>query len=83
MESLALIASLIVIFIYLLGVIAFIASWLNNTLSKLITNVFGVLSIFSGAWLWLTLSEGNGFFLGITPISLGAFGILNNRRRAK
>lgn len=81
MESLAKAAALIVLFIYGSGLIAFITSWLRTSIAKVITNVLGIFSMVSGCWLWYTLRDGNGFFLGLIPISLGLFAIWNYRRR--
>ena len=83
MESLALVVTVIVLFIYGSGIAAFTASWFKSSKAKLITSFFGAISIISGGWLWLSLSDGNGFFVGIIPISLGVFAILNYRRRNK
>jgi hypothetical protein len=83
MESLALVVTIMVLFIYGSGLAAFTASWFKGSKAKLVTNVFGTISIISGCWLWFTLSDGNGFFVGIIPISLGVLAILNYRRRNK
>jgi hypothetical protein len=81
MESLALAVTFIVLFIYGSGLAAFTASWFKGSKAKLLTSVFGTISIISGGWLWFTLRDGNGFFVGIIPISLGVLSILNYRRR--
>jgi hypothetical protein len=81
MESLALLVSLMLLAVYTSGVIAFVASWLRSSRAKIVTNLFGATSIISGVLLWFSLSDGNGFFVGIIPISLGVFAILNHRRR--
>ena len=81
MESLALLVSLMLLAVYTSGVTAFIASWFRSSKAKIVTNLFGAISIISGVLLWFSLSDGNGFFVGIIPISLGVFAILNHRRR--
>ena len=81
MESLALLVSIMLLAVYTSGVTAFVASWLRSTKAKIVTNLFGAISIISGVLLWFSLRDGNGFFVGIIPISLGVFAILNYRRR--
>ena len=81
MESLALLVSLMLLAVYASGITAFVASWFRSSKAKIVTNLFGVISIISGILLWFSLSDGNGFFVGIIPISLGVFAILNHRRR--
>ena len=81
MESLALLVFLMLLAVYTSGITAFVASWFRSSKAKIVTNLFGVISIISGILLWFSLSDGNGFFVGIIPISLGVFAILNHRRR--
>ena len=81
MESLALLVSMMLLVVYTSGVTAFVASWLRSSKAKIVTILFGAISIISGVLLWFSLSDGNGFFVGIIPISLGVFAILNYRRR--
>ena len=81
MESLALLVSMMLLVVYTSGVTAFVASWLRSSKAKIVTNLFGAISIISGVLLWFSLRDGNGFFVGIIPISLGVFAILNHRRR--
>jgi hypothetical protein len=81
MESLAILVTIMIVAIYGSGVAAFTASWLKGPKAKFTTNFFAAISVISGGWLWFTLSDGNGFFVGIIPISLGVFAILNHRRR--
>ena len=81
MESLAILVTIIVLAIYGSGVAAFTASWFKGSKARFVTNFFAAISIVSGGWLWISLSDGNGFFVGLFPISLGVFAILNHRRR--
>jgi hypothetical protein len=80
-ESLALLVSIMLLAVYTSGVIAFVASWSRIYKAKIVTNLFGAISIISGVLLWYSLRDGNGFFVGIIPISLGVFATLNHRRR--
>lgn len=81
MESLALLVSIILLVVYTSGLAAFVASWLRSPRAKIVTNFLGATSIVSGGWLWFSLRDGNGLFVGIIPITLGVFAILNYRRR--
>ncbi len=81
MESLALVVAIMVFTIYASGIVAFVGSWFKGSKAKFVSNFFGAISIVSGCWLWFTLSDGNGFYVAVIPISLGVFAILNYRRR--
>ncbi len=83
MESLALLASLILLVIYLSGLIAFGLSWLRNRIGKILTLIFGSLSIVSGAWVAINLINGNGLMVGGIPVLLGVFSIWNTLRLKK
>jgi hypothetical protein len=83
MESLALLASLILLVIYLSGLIAFGLSWLRNRIGKILTLIFGSFSILSGAWVAITLINGNGLMVGGLPVLLGVFSIWNTLRLKK
>ena len=83
MESLALLASLILLVIYLSGLIAFGLSWLRNRIGKILTLIFGSFSILSGAWVAITLITGNGLMVGGIPVLLGVFSIWNTLRLKK
>ncbi len=81
MESLVLLASLMILFVYGSGLIAFISSWFRNRVSEIITYMFSVIAVLTGSGLGLSLREGNGFFIALIPISLGIFAVWNVRRR--
>lgn len=83
MESLALLAALIVLVIYASAIIAFALSWIKHRVAKVITIIFAALGILSGAWILATLFEGNGIFIGSIPILVSVFAIWNTVRRSK
>jgi hypothetical protein len=83
MESLALLASLILLVIYLSGFIAFGLSWLRYRIGKILTLIFGSFSVLSGAWVAITLINGNGLMVGGIPVLLGGFSIWNTLRAKK
>ncbi|MEY4654933.1 MAG: hypothetical protein ACK5CU_04425 [Rhodoluna sp.] len=80
MESLALLVSLMLLVIYLSGLIAFGLSWLRNRIGKILTLIFGSISVLSGAWVAITLISGNGLMVGGIPVLLGALSIWNTLR---
>jgi len=82
-ESLALLASLILLVIYLSGFIAFGLSWLRNRIGNILTLIFGSISILTGSWLAITLINGNGLMVGGIPVLLGVFSIWNTLRVKK
>ena len=83
MESLALLASLILLVIYISGLVAFGLSWLKNRTGKILTLIFGSFAIFSGAWVAITLINGNGLMVGGIPVILGVVSIWNTLRVKK
>jgi hypothetical protein len=83
MESLALLASLILLFVYGSGLIAFISSWFRNRVAEIITYVFSAISVVSGALVGFSLRDGNGFAIALLPVSLGLIATWNVRRRRK
>jgi hypothetical protein len=66
--------------IYLSGLIAFGLSWLRNRIGKILTLIFGSISVLSGAWVAITLISGNGLMVGGIPVLLGALSIWNTLR---
>ena len=80
MESLALLVSLMLLVIYLSGLIAFGLSWLRNRIGKILTLIFGSISVLSGAWVAITLISGNGLMVGGIPVLLGVLSIWNTLR---
>ena len=83
MESLALLASVILLATFGSGLIAFIASWFRNRVAEVATYIFSAISILAGCLLALSLWGGNGLIIGLFPVSFGVFGIWNHRRRKK
>jgi len=79
-ESLALLVSLMLLVIYLSGLIAFGLSWLRNRIGKILTLIFGSISVLSGAWVAITLISGNGLMVGGIPVLLGVLSIWNTLR---
>ena len=83
MESLALLASLILLAVYGSGMIAFISSWFRNRVSEIVTYIFSGISVVSGVLVGFSLRDGNGFAIAFIPISLGIFSVWNVRRRKR
>jgi len=83
MESLALLASLIILFVYGSGLIAFFSSWFRNRVSEIITYLFSAISVLTGSGLGFSLREGNGLVIALIPISLGILAVWNVKRRKK
>jgi len=83
MESLALLASLILLFVIGSGLIALISSWFRNRVAEIITYVFSAISVVSGALVGFSLRDGNGFAIALLPVSLGLIATWNVRRRRK
>lgn len=83
MESLALLASLILLAVYGSGLIAFISSWFRNRVSEIITYIFSGFSVVSGVLVGFSLREGNGFVIALIPTSLGIISVWNLRRRKR
>lgn len=83
MESLALLASLILLAVYGSGLIAFISSWFRNRVSEIITYIFSGISVVSGVLVGFSLREGNGFVIALIPTSLGIISVWNLRRRKR
>ena len=81
MESLALLAGIILLFVYGSGLIAFITSWFRNRVSEIITYIFSSISIVAGILVGFSLRDGNGMAIALIPISLGIFSVWNVRRR--
>ena len=81
MESLALLAGIILLFVYGSGLIAFITSWFRNRVSEIITYIFSSISIVAGLLLGFSLRDGNGMAIALIPISLGIVSVWNVRRR--
>jgi hypothetical protein len=81
MESLALLAGIILLFVYGSGLIAFITSWFRSRASEIITYIFSSISVASGVLLGFSLRNGNGIAIALIPISLGVVSIWNVRRR--
>jgi hypothetical protein len=80
-ESLALLAGIILLFVYGSGLIAFITSWFRNRVSEIITYIFSSISIVAGLLLGFSLRDGNGMAIALIPISLGIVSVWNVRRR--
>lgn len=83
MESLALLASLILLAVYGSGLIAFISSWFRNRVSEIITYIFSSISVLAGILLGFALRDGNGFVIAMIPISFGIFSVWNVKRRKR
>lgn len=83
MESLALLVSFILLSIYMSGLLAFGLSWIRNQTGKVLTLIFGSISILSGVWVAITLISGNGLMVGGIPVLLGALSIWNTLRVKK
>lgn len=81
MESLALLAGIILLFVYGSGLIAFISSWFRNRVSEILTYIFSSISIVAGLLLGFSLRDGNGIAIALIPISLGIVSVWNVRRR--
>ena len=81
MESLALLASIILLAVYGSGMIAFVCSWFRNRVSEIITYVFSGISVVSGVLVGFSLREGNGFVIALIPTSLGIISVWNVKRR--
>ena len=81
MESLALLAGIILLFVYGSGLIAFITSWFRNRVSEIITYIFSSISIVAGILLGFSLHDGNGMAIALIPMSLGFVSVWNVRRR--
>jgi hypothetical protein len=81
MESLALLASVILLATFGSGLIAVSASWFRNRATEVATYFFGAVSILAGCWLGFSLWEGNGLFIAAIPVVLGVSAIWNLRRR--
>jgi hypothetical protein len=83
MESLALLAVLILLAVYSSGLIAFISSWFRNRVSEVITYIFSSISVVAGTLLGFSLRDGNGIAIALIPITLGIVSVWNLRRRKK
>jgi hypothetical protein len=81
MESLALLASIMLAAVFGSGLIAFISSWFRNRVSEIITYIFSAISILAGSGLGFSLRDGNGFAIALIPISLGILSVWNVKRR--
>ncbi len=81
MESLVLLASLILLAVYGSGLIAFISSWFRNRVSEIITYIFSGISVVSAVMVGFSLREGNGFVIALIPTSLGIISVWNVNRR--
>ena len=80
MESLALIAALIVLTTLAVGPIAVGFSFIKAKLwSRILTFIFAILAIFAGAWLF-SLPIGSGArFMGLFSFSCGVWAIYRRR----
>ena len=83
LESLALLAVLILLAVYSSGLIAFISSWFRNRVSEVITYIFSSISVVAGTLLGFSLRDGNGIAIALIPITLGIVSVWNLRRRKK
>ena len=83
MESLALLASLILLAVYGSGLIAFISSWFRNRVSEIITYIFSGISVVSGVLVGFSLREGNGFVIALIPTSLGIISVWNMKKKKR
>ena len=81
MESLALLAGIILLAVYGSGLIAFVSSWFKNRVSEIITYIFSAISVLSGALLGFSLRAGNGLVIALIPISLGIISVWKVKRR--
>lgn len=81
MESLAILATVILLFVYGSGLIAFISSWFRNRVAEIITYIFSAISVVSGALVGFSLRDGNGFAIALLPVSLGLVAAWNVKRR--
>ena len=81
MDDLVLAAVGTLLGIYGSGIAAFVLSWFRNSVAFVLALVLGSIAILSGIWIWRTLIEGNGMPIGLIPIFLGAFSIMNTLRR--
>lgn len=83
MESLALLAGIMLLAVYGSGLIAFISSWFRYRVSEIITYIFSGISVVSGVLVGSSLRDGNGFAIALIPITLGIASVWNVRRRRK
>jgi hypothetical protein len=81
MESLALLASIMLAAVFGSGLIAFISSWFKNRASEIITYIFSAISVLSAVLLGFSLRDGNGLVIAMIPISLGIIAVWNVKRR--
>lgn len=81
MESLAVLASIILLAVFGSGLIAFICSWASGRVSEVITYVSAGISALGGLGLGFALRDGNGLVIALIPISLGIVSVWNVRRR--
>jgi hypothetical protein len=83
MESLALLATLVMLFVFSSSILAFSFSWAKNKVMKILTFIFSGLGLASGLWVMITLINGNGLFIGVIPVLLSGFAIWNTIKRTK
>ena len=81
MESLAILVTVLLAAIYGSGVIALALAWTRNRIAMIVSRVFAFISMATGFWLFLTLFEGNGLFVGGIPVLLGAASLVISIRR--
>ncbi len=81
MESLANFVIVLLAAIYGSGVIALALAWPRNRVTMIISRVFAFISMATGFWLFLTLFEGTGLFVGGIPVLLGTAALIISLRR--
>lgn len=81
MESLALLASIMLAAVFGSGLIAFISSWFRNRATKIITYISAGISVLGGSGIGFVLRDGNGLVIAVLPISLGIIAVWNVKRR--
>lgn len=81
MESLALVAAIIMLTVYGSGFIALSISFLRGKIWQIVTYIFGGFAIATGLWLGYALIEANGLFIAFIPLVCGIVAIWNTTRR--
>lgn len=81
MESLALLASIMLAAVFGSGLIAFISSWSRNRATEIITYISAGISVLGGSGIGFALRDGNGLVIAVLPISLGIIAVWNVKRR--
>lgn len=83
MESLAVVAVLVLLAIFGSAFIAFGLSWVQRPWGKPATFVLAGIAAASGLWIGYTLTPGNGIFIATIPIAVAAFSVWNAMRRSR